>query len=114
MSIHIEVKRIKFPDGQYIARFKGVVSEDVNKEILPIISLARNPDHCYFRIDLLQEHDHHAPPYQSKEDVDGYIQRVIGDIEIALEKVGLELGEGTMEDKKAFTTLQTMDENSDN
>jgi hypothetical protein len=114
MGIHIEVKRIKFPDGQYIARFKGVVSEDVNKEILPLVSLARKPDHCYFRIDLLQEHDHHAPPYQSKEDVDGYIQRVITDIGVALEKVGLELGKGTVEDKKVVAMPQTMDENSDN
>ena len=102
MGISIEVERVKLPDGRYVAWFHPTVSEDVDVESLPMVSLARNPDHCYFRIDKLHEHDKHSPPMADKDAVNAYIKRVMDEVIDGLAKVGVQLEETTTEDCKAI------------
>ena len=91
MGIKLEVKRIKFPDGIFIARFDGKVTDDVDVEKLPEVSLGSIPGQCLYRIDKMKFHDEHAPAFPDRPSVDAYIQRVIDEIITKLSEVGLEL-----------------------
>lgn len=98
MGVKVLVERIKLPDDRYIAWFKAELSDDIDVEKLPSISLARVPDHCFYRVDKLQEHNFHAPPYNSKEEVNEYIKRVVKDISVALEPLGIKMAKAGIED----------------
>jgi|SRR3990167_7844344 len=48
------------------------------------ISLARVPDHCFFSVEHLADHDYHTPTFLSRSDVLGYIRRIMKDITVSL------------------------------
>lgn len=100
MGIQIEVQRIQLPGNRFLAWFHSAVSDDIDVETLPVVSLARNPDHCFFRVDQLADHDSHAPAFDDRPSVDAYIQRVHNDIANALAAMGIKMDEGTVEDAK--------------
>lgn len=82
--------------GQIVVLFMAMTDQ----EGLPEVSLARVPDHCYYPIDKLQEHNHHAPGFDSEEAANEYEQRVLTDIEKALE--GYQWKDGNGKVKKAY------------
>ncbi len=45
------------------------------------VSLARRPDHCYFALNLLKDHNGHEPTFVSGKLTDEYIDRVFDDID---------------------------------
>ncbi len=53
------------------------------------VSLARRPDHCYFSLLNLSEHDGHAPPWGSQREAADYVFRVLGDIQSAAASCGI-------------------------
>jgi len=97
MGIKLEVKRIKFPDGIFIARFDVQVTDDVDVEKLPEVSLGRIPGQCLYRIDKMKFNDEHAPAFPDRPSVDAYINRVIDEIITKLSEVGLKLDESQPE-----------------
>jgi len=65
-------------DGGFVAKFRSNISGDVPPGE---VSLARIPDHCFFELDCLAEHDNHVPTFKSRELVEAYVDRVFGDID---------------------------------
>ena len=83
-------RRGKAGGASFKALFRAEMS-NVDVEALPKVSLARRPDHCYFRIDKMHEHDGHAPTFTTEKAVDAYIQRVFNDIKKAIAGKPLEI-----------------------
>lgn len=42
----------------------------------PTVPMSRKGDGCYTRIDRLEEHNHHAPMFKTKVELDAYIDRI--------------------------------------
>ena len=113
--IKVHCERIKFGQS-YVAHFRGEVSDGVDEEKLPEVSLSRIPDHCFFRIDKLDEHDSHAPDFKSLEEVNAYIERVFRDIRDKLVELEI-IVETEVESVKGIPILvpmPTMNTDSDN
>jgi len=56
-------------------------------ECFPSVNLSRsgaNPN-CWLRLDMLSDHNHHAPPFQDETEMEGYIQRVTDAVSAAVE-----------------------------
>ena len=67
--------------GSILVYFHPVVTGWINIEILPTICLSRiKPGKCNFRLDRLDIHDNHTPPFDNEEACDAYITRVLTDI----------------------------------
>jgi len=67
--------------GAILVYFHPVITGWINIEILPEICLSRiKPGKCNFRLDRLDMHDHHTPPFDDEEACDVYITRVLTDI----------------------------------
>ena len=49
------------------------------------VSLARNPDHCFFNLENLAEHDSHMPSFSSYEEAAKYRRRVLVDFACQIE-----------------------------
>jgi len=67
--------------NQILVYFHPVVTGWVNIGVLPEICLSRiKPGKCNFRLDRLDMHDGHTPPFDGEEACDAYITRVLTDI----------------------------------
>ena len=67
--------------GSIYAYFHPTVTGWINAEKLPLITVSRlKPGGCNYRIDRLDTHDGHAPPFKTEELCDAYIARVMADI----------------------------------
>jgi len=100
----LRVTKEKHPNGTWralfklegLAELKGMEEETGSMRArlanLPAVSLSRAPDHCYFPLHLLQDHDYHAPPFprsdwedQSEEnaiaEMEKYIARVVAAVQ---------------------------------
>ena len=78
-TIKVTVQKVQV-SGVLLAYFHPEVTGWVNPELLPLISLARIHGKCMYRLDKLNEHDFHAPPFHTDGECDLYIIRVLKDI----------------------------------
>jgi hypothetical protein len=56
-------------------------------DCFPLVNLSRsgaNPE-CWVRLDLLSQHNHHAPTFHQESDMEEYIQRVTDAVTAAVE-----------------------------
>lgn len=94
MKINIKVEVVETGSGAYVALFRGIISgEDVDLEKLPEVSLSRVHGKCYFRLDKMHEHDHHAPPWTDQVLMQTYIERVFNEIREKCVEAGLALND---------------------
>lgn len=97
MLLEVFTRREKVSSGQIIVLFMTMTDQ----EGLPEVSLSRVPDHCFYPINKLQEHNFHAPAFDSEEEADEYEKRVLTAIEKALE--GYEWKDSGVQVKRVYT-----------
>ena len=68
--------------------FRTIVERNDGGE-LPQVSLARQPDHCFFSVDDFWSHREHTPGMHSPQEAQAYVTRVVWDVVKAFMAKGL-------------------------
>lgn len=100
MGLKIKVVIIEAQPGLFVALFRGIVEgDDINKEKLPEVSLSRKHGNCHFRVDLMENHDQHAPPWSDADQMKAYIERVFNEIKTKCMEAGIALDDEVQQTK---------------
>ena len=99
--IEIQVKRAHVGGEEYAVKFASKIEEGIDMSGVKEISLSRIPDHCFFSIATMSDHDSHTPRMYSKEEGNDYIKRICKDIVTAIAEKGVQA-----EVKFAFQEIQ--------
>jgi len=99
LKIAFTIKEVENTDPAYapLAYVPQFLSTGAILKDGPKIPMNRKDDGCFTAIDRLQDHNHHTPPFKTKEEAEAYIQRVMNaaneaakDIPEAVEGKGIE------------------------